>query len=432
MSGALAVGLLQLPPRVDAAFNAWIPRLGDGAGLSLLLGYQYVKLILYTLILTLFIHIVLRAFWVSLIGLDSVFPRGVRWDRVRLGPISRAYLRRRLPSVRELIVRTDGIASVLFAGAFYISAIFVLSVVLVIVGVVPLFALGQVFGVSAPPSAILMALAVGMAVMLTIPAVIDRRFGARVDPDGWTARWIRATQGVNLRFFGLSIYGPSQYTLSSQLGGRRAGIAMVSLLVLITGTFVFRDVLLTRERIQYAPLSFVPLVPGQAGVDPRYYEDQWPEAPNPNPVPSLRSDVVDAETPYLRLFVPFRPRTDNDAVARLCPGLAPLGPIGLRRGRPERGVQSDTAAIAIAASLACASRLWDVRLDGMPVREEAVFATHPTSRLPGLAWYVDVRGESPGRHLLTIVRSAEAYSIDIEGDDGDPSPPRRHEIPFWR
>jgi hypothetical protein len=397
----------------------------------MLLGYQYVKLILYTLILTFVVHIVLRAFWVSLIGLDSVFPRGVRWDRVRIGPIGRSYLRRHLPSVRELIVRTDGIASVLFAGAFYISAIFLLSVALVVVGVVPLLVIGRLFGVDAPPDSILVVVALGLAALMTIPALIDRMFGTRLNPRGAVAGWIRLTQRINLRVFGLAVYGPSQYTLSSQLGSLRAGVALVALLALITGTFIVRDVLITRERLQYSGLPFVPTVPGAAGVDPRYYEDQWPDAPTPDPVPSIRSDVVDSDTPYARLFVPFRPTADPDAVARMCPGLPPLGAVGFRFARPDRGVQSDTAATLVARSLTCAAALWDVGLDGSPIAADPVFATHAVSRLPGLAWYVDVRSLEPGRHLFTVTRSAEAYAADVEDLD-EPLPPRRHEIPFWR
>lgn len=431
MSGALAVGLGQLPSRVDGAFARLFPLAGDGAGLAVLLGYQYVKLILYTLILTFVVHIVLRAFWVSLIGLDSVFPRGVRWDRVRIGPVGRDYMRRNLPSVRELIVRTDGIASVLFAAAFYIVAIFLVSVLAVAAVAVPLLVVNAVvpLGISGPQG--LLVLAVGVSLILTIPLLLDRVLGSRIDPGGRLASWIRATHWFNLRGFGLGAYGPAQYTLMSQLGGGRASFLLITTLVVLTGTFVVRDVLIRQDRLRYGVLPFVPALPGADGVDPRYYEAQWVDGPPPLPVPSIPTDALDQEATWVRLFVPFRPTADPDAVRALCPTLEPVGRTGLHVVRPERGLPTDTLAGAVAASLRCASRLWDVTLDGRGLNTDPVFATHPVTGLPGLSWYVDVRDLSSGRHLLTITRGATAYAADTTGDD-DPRPPQHHEIPFWR
>lgn len=431
MSGALAVALGQLPGRVDGAFNRALPLAGESAGFVLLLGYQYVKLILYTLILTFVLHIVLRAFWVSLIGLDSVFPRGVRWDRLKVGPVGTAYLRRHMPSVRELIVYTDGVASVLFAGAFYVVAIFLVSVVAVAVVAAPLLAFGALAPWAPSPATVLLWVAGGVSALLTVPPLLDRTLGSRVDPSGRLARWIRATHRFNLRRMGLAVYGPAQYTLMSQIGGGRGTALLLTVLVGITGTFIVRDILIQRERLEYGVFTFVPEVPGAAGVDPRYYESQWSGGPPPVPVPSIPTDALDDETAWVRLFVPFLSTSDPDAVAASCPDLPDVARSGFRIVRPERGVQTDTLDAAIAVSLRCASRLWDVALDGRDLATPPVFATHPVMGLPGLAWYVDVRDLPRGRHVLTVRRSATAYAADAS-DDHDPLPPRHHVIPFWR
>ena len=47
--------------------------------------YQYVKLILYTLISCFILHLCTRAYWVGLIGLETVFPHGVRWEDTPTG-----------------------------------------------------------------------------------------------------------------------------------------------------------------------------------------------------------------------------------------------------------------------------------------------------------------------------------------------------------
>lgn len=431
MSGALAVGLGQLPGRIDAAYNRTFPLLGESSGLLVTLGYQYVKLIIYILILTLIVHIGLRAFWVGLIGLDSVFPRGIRWSSTRNGPISTAYLRRHLPSVRELIVRTDGIASVLFAAAFQLVAIFVLTIGIVALITGPLLLLGRL-GVPLPPiDSLLVVVALSITGVVALPSLIDRLRGDSIDPNGRMAAWIRLSHAVNLRAFGLAVYGPAQQTLSSHLGGRRAGVLVTAVVVGVASVFIVRDVLIQRELLQFGPLTFAPAIPGAAGVDPRYYESQWVDGPPPLPVPSIPTDALDDETAWVRLFVPFQATTDPEAIRSLCPTLAPITRAGFRIVHPERGLPTDTMAPRIAESLFCAQALWDVRLDGQSLGNDAVFATHPLSGLPGLSWYIPMRELPNGRHLLTVRRSDTAHRAD-RGENDAPVARHHHEIPFWR
>lgn len=431
VSGALAFGLGQLPGRVDDLFNRTFPLLGEGAGLAAVVSYQYVKLIIYTLILAFLVHLVLRAYWVSLVGLDSVFPRGVRWDRVRIGPIGRAYLKRHLPSVRESIVRVDGVASVVFSGAFYVVAIFLLSVGLTALAGAPILALGAVVPWIPDPTMVLVAAAIGLSAAAIVLGAIDHAYAGRLDPEGRLAALIRGSHRFNLRVFGLASYGPTQYTLSSQIGGRRAIGMLVTAMVLVTSTFVVRDIWVQRGRLAWGSLSFVPAIPGAAGVDPRYYEVYWSDRPQRVVMPSIPVEMLDAEATVLRVFVPFRPTRDPDAVAAVCPALEPVGIQGVRFLRPERGFGTGVPPAAIAESLFCASQLWQVAIDGRAVTETPVFATHPRSRLPGLSWYVDVRDMAPGRHIIRIRRGATAHTVDA-ADDDEGRAAEEHQIPFWR
>lgn len=79
------------------------------------------------------LHLMVRAYWAGLIGLRTVFPDGVNWDRTPgLGPIGRDYYRERLPALDKAIARADHFASSLFAVISMIAlGVFWLGLVLV-------------------------------------------------------------------------------------------------------------------------------------------------------------------------------------------------------------------------------------------------------------------------------------------------------------
>ena len=84
VSGAVLVGLVQVAPLIDHAWLTLVPRLGTRtASMEAGLAYALLKGALYALLATFVVHLLSRAYWVALVGLDSVFPRGIRWETVR-------------------------------------------------------------------------------------------------------------------------------------------------------------------------------------------------------------------------------------------------------------------------------------------------------------------------------------------------------------
>lgn len=80
------------------------------AGVSLLAGTSYGLAACFV------VHLMTRAYWVGLIGLRTVFPEGIKWDKTPgLGPLSRQYYRDTLPDLDTVIECTDRLASSLFA-----------------------------------------------------------------------------------------------------------------------------------------------------------------------------------------------------------------------------------------------------------------------------------------------------------------------------
>jgi hypothetical protein len=84
LSGALVFAMLQLPGVVDHFFSRLEPTVAGTARTVVLNIGLYAKAIAYTLLLTFSIHLIGRAQWVALMGLQSVYPSGIRWDELKM------------------------------------------------------------------------------------------------------------------------------------------------------------------------------------------------------------------------------------------------------------------------------------------------------------------------------------------------------------
>jgi len=87
ISGAVLFALFQIPTQLTAFFARLEPHATSTMMSVLLLGQLYMKAILYALIASFVVHLVARAYWVGLVGLQSVFPKGVRWENFKSGPV---------------------------------------------------------------------------------------------------------------------------------------------------------------------------------------------------------------------------------------------------------------------------------------------------------------------------------------------------------
>ncbi len=437
ISGAVALLLALVPAQVDRIYYRASQQLVGAAEVLTFFGFYYLKLILYILIVTFGIHLAVRAFWVALIGLDSVFPRGIRWNRLSNGPISKAYFRRILPSTRELIVYADGVASVTFAAGFSLVSVFLVSVIGA--GAVGLFVVlaAAVLPFDIPVGAVFAWLAISLAILATAPMIIDQFFGRfLVDVPGreWARRLLARLVRVSATMMGFRLFGPVQLTLSSQLGNRAYTAGVMTVITLVLGFFLSWDVLSRSGGGVIATSPWQPIQVGAAGVNPRHYEDRESPEPRRRLIPTIPSEVVDAETFWLRIFVPANPEMDDPALARRCPDAEPLASVGLNRGRQRSFAPADSVAPRIQRVLECTAELWQVSVDGRPV-SDPVFYDQAEAGLRGLAWYFDLRTIPTGRHLVEVRRTPgvdeDPEWSEEEREEAAGELPMVFRIPFW-
>jgi hypothetical protein len=399
VSGAVLFSLFQLPHFVDDALARWEPHATFEAGFALLMLYAYAKGALYILIAAFVMHLGVRAYWVGLIGLNSVFSRGVQWENTQLGPIAQEVYRERMPTLPRMISRLDNFASVIFSFAFLVVIVTVASVPLMAVFaglgylVSKLLFGGRYFDWVAGT------LLLAFALPPMIVALVDRRYGARFTPESRPRRVLRRLTGAFYHTQMVGILGPVLFTLTSN--GRRKTTYVLFYIVLIGGLYaalgewVMRRGLFTANGADYFSTAS-----NDNSLDYAFYEAQWPDAMVNSTAPSIQSDVI--RDPYVRLFIPYQPSRHNPAMASRCSGVAPLARRGVLLVRPGRSDPvSDSAA---ARALGCLAAIHAVKLNGAPVAGLRFrFASHPRTGVDGIVAYLPTASLPRGENVITVM-----------------------------
>ena len=423
LSGAFVFATFQLPDLIEQLFVRLEPHAVGAMSSVLFFVVLYGKAIAFTLIMMFSVHLGTRAYWVALMGLHSVFPKGIRCNEVKVGPIARDVYRKRTRALPISIARLDNFCSIVFSVGLLLVLVFVFSTTTA--GVIAGLAYLMANAVHRPADMEyfffgLFGVLVGIPVVATI---WDRKFGDRMSPNsrGYrvTRRAVQLAYTVNLVRF----TGPMMWTLTTNLGRKKAMgffyFAVLSLVVLAAA-----DRLANSDRLSFNTYDFFGTT-RDLTVSYRNYENQR-EAGKPYPrLPSIQSDII--KDPFVKLFVPMYPRRHNAALARECPGLKSIGDRGLQIGADQPVPDSLAQPV-----LSCMAKVHAVTLDGAPVPGLAFsFYEQPATGLKGVIAYIPV-DSLHGRHTLAVL---PVPPEDLPKDTAvlrDPPWKKPIVIPFWR
>lgn len=411
VSGATVFGLLQLPALADrylfGLFNIGAP---EAAGLAMPLWF-YVKFVLYVLIVTFVLHLCLRGYWVALVGMHSVYPQGVRWDRVlpKLSPYQARQARTEIPSMEAIVEAADNRATKVFGVGFAMAGIMVPPMVLVSLALA-LFSVTSSFGLQLGDLSMLLLGVVFMGIVLPFGALVmwDRRAGKTAAPDSPTGRRLTWLFRFYSRIGFTRAMNPLLTLYSSQEGGRRTGVLMAVVVITMMSTISLQAV---APRLGWDFGDYRGLPDDRTGEDgllhPLHYASQRGDGVVLMPPPFIPDPVV--RGPYLRLFIPYLPQRHNPALKRTCPdALADESEAGPR------------------ARLDCLARLHALSIDGAPVDVPFDAGEDPNSGYRGLVAMIPVRGLAEGRHELLIQPAVHPDRLK------DEKATRPFRIPFWR
>ncbi len=408
VSGATVFGLLQLPSRIDAVYYDVVNRTPPSIPLSMImLPWFYVKISLLLLIITFIVHLVLRGYWIALIGLSSVYPGGIDWQRFAMGPNQRTYLARR-PSIEQHIAAADRNASFIFAIGFGLSLTVLPPMILIVLGLAFFFVL-HMAGVGAQRSNFVMTALVSVLLSpLALAVLLDRYRGSWLPPQSRRGRLLQSIFAI-YSFTGLTRGSQPLLDLfrsrAEQWRSRllMACFAFVGMIVMVAHVW-------TDQGINF---SLFPGLPDDGPVDAdnlfaeHYGTQRGSEIHTATPRPFIPDRVVTG--PYVELFVPYR-------MARFEPAL--------RATCPQAVQQADTESSR--AALDCLTKILDVRIDGVDVVARFDGASDPVTNVRGVVAMIPAGWLAPGRHELTLHQPPDP--------ERPPSarPPRDERIPFWR
>lgn len=409
ISAAAVFAMLQLPGWLDERVLALLPRLDGDWHRGALLAYVYAKVTALILAVTFIVHLALRARWIALVGLDSVYPGGVRTERLRMGPVQRGVEEGlRLP-FDQAIDRADNRATIVFA----IGVMVATFVIAIMIAVSVAFALTWIVvrALDLPVDVYLASLAVMglLLVPLLVAGMLDQSRGAALPASGRAHAWLRKI----FRTYARVGMGRSSDPLMALLGSRSGEMRILGMLigvVLLAVVVTVASLIANQLPDRFGNYGFFPRPARMQRLDPAYYDDSR-QPGRDDALPFVQSSVV--EGPYLRLTVPYRPRVMASAMRASCPA-------------PDADATREQRA---AGQLQCLSRLHAVKLDGKPVpglRYEVTVDAR--SDRPALLAMIDVRELAPGRHEITIARPARE-DLPAARRRADPGVDR---IVFWR
>jgi hypothetical protein len=396
ISGALVFGLWSAPAEMDRLFDRWGPRLDGIASPFMTYLYLYGQMVVYSMLATFVTHLLLRGYWIALLGLESVWSDGWHWDRINIGPFSRVHVERSTSTLSAAINRADDRASVIFAAGALLVTVSLYSVAIAFVALLAGVAVSVVTGIPGT-TAFFFVFAAALIPMTLVP-FLDKRIGRRVPSESRAGRLVTAI----LLLSPLRWTAPLQFVFQSRIGERKVSLALgiaagVLMAVLLLG-MLFRN-----EQLRIDGWRYFDPQPAAASVDPRHYRDSGVTRDGRRP--TIDSDVINA--PLIRLYLPYRPRRHNPMIAAACPDLAAAVAGG--------SVPDNTVGAG------CVGGLYKVSLDGTLVANDYLFTRDSASDFVGVISYIPTASLQPGWHEFTI---------DAPGNEAD-APRELIKIPFY-
>jgi heme/copper-type cytochrome/quinol oxidase subunit 3 len=152
--------------------------------------FLYSRIVVMCLAGAFVIHLSARAYWVSLIGLNSIYPEGPNHKKFSIGPFQRRAMEEYSANIPDKIEQADNRATKIFSAGVGMALIMVMPIILML-AVLSFTVLFAAFFDYPTAGRISTGIVLGPLVMLSvIPSLIDQMAGKRIKPDGTLGRML--------------------------------------------------------------------------------------------------------------------------------------------------------------------------------------------------------------------------------------------------
>jgi len=409
LSGATVFALVQFAGALPEWGSYLLPRLSDVWLQVVRLGLIYLLCGVILLCVAFVLHLLLRAYWVALVGMDSVYPGGLQASRLRGGHVGKQWVLKQWKPMAEQIEQADNRASVVFGLGIGLArmmlSITLFGSTLLALSLAPSSLTGQ------PDRTDIWI--VGTFALVLGPyflcLLLDRYLGHRLKAGSWLYRVIEATHALNSRI-GLGRESAPLVTLYTTNVGEERGNWIVGGIVGLATIASLTSIDMLDDDLGWGHYDAFPTVSAAAAQSVRHLHYASQHEPGESPTSPFLPDLQ-ARGRYLPLVLPFVPTTHGHLLENC--GVAASG---------ARDPELDHALRA--QRLACLADGFQVSLDGQPLPQAPDLFTDARRDLRGLLYMIPLEGQSRGRHeLVVVLRPKDALK------DGEAPPTWR--IPYW-
>lgn len=364
-------------------------------------------------LISLLVHLLLRGFWIGIVGLSSVSGT-IDIDSLNFKGKFRKRIAEKTRSLDDLIFHLDQISSVIFAYT-YLLAFSIISVVLVASFLFSLLGVGAYFQAvfidNAAASAIILVLTSIVVLILFVSALIFF-----LDTILFSAfkksRWFSVLYYPIYRFFSIVslsfVYRSIYYHLITNFKKRQ----------IISVTLVLGATLFVAQRIDgWNTYPFYPETSStnQYTIQKGHYDDE--RTKGFIYTASIPSKYINND--YLELFIRYSPE-NNEVLDLLCTdyrdlerdvSLTEAMSAGRRSARDSTLTLDDILGTdekyeqLVKSSVECLSSIYEVYLDGVKLENiEYFFTRHDNKGERGVETVIDIADLNRGRHLLRVNR----------------------------
>lgn len=405
ISGATTFGLLQVPGLIER-WSIWALTENQMEVQQFVYTLTlYLQFSVLALVATFLLHLLLRGYWVALVGMHSVYPGGIRWQSFRdQAPVATKAMEEAGSDFSAIIEAADNRATWVYGLGFGVALV-MLWPALLVGSLSAVLLIAQKFDWPMQwISTGFWALFGGLVLPIMVAALVDRFVGAR-----WLAEGRAGGLLALFRFYhrlGMSrSANPLLAIAQSNANNKHGTLIMLVVVFLVMGAVATRTIV----RMSAFDSGAFDGLPELASSSPHvlfdsHYGDTRDRSGTANS-PFIPSRVSRGD--YLPLFVPYRPLVMNRVLAKDCPDAL------VAKARDE------------GAGLDCIARLLDARLDDRPIPLDLLAATDPASGQRGSLAMIDVSGLARGRHTLSLKRLPAPTKTEDQKH-------ARHVIEFWR